>query len=438
MFDTDEETAVGSYSGDLRQSYCNTPLLVSSHVEDFLRHSAAKAIVRKEPEMALPLGFMDGQRKPYEVNNGVAIIQVRGVLEHKTDWYSRWWTGYPAIRKRLDMAMEDHQVRGILFVHHSGGGHVAGNFELNDHIYEARGSKPMWSMVDEYSYSGAYSLASSTDKILVTRTGGVGSIGAVMVLANMAKMLEQAGIGVEVIRSGDRKMKPNAYEAFEQADLDRLQAQIDQAGDLFIESVARNRNIDAGKIRKLQGATFMAEEAIEIGLADGISTFDKALVQFQQELSGSSLASGGQRMSTTEQPNSDAGAQNGITKEQHESAVSNAREEGKTLGAQEENARIMGILSCEEAKGKTATAMSLAQNPGMTADSAKQVLATVPAEAPAAAAADPLTAAMEEAGSPGVSSEEESSEGKELSEADKMAALYDQAHGAPKTPTKRH
>ena len=47
----------------------------------------------------------------------------------------------------------------------------------------------------------------------------------------------------------------------------------------------------------------------------------------------------------------------------------------------DENARIMGILNCEEAKGRDSTARALAETPGMTVDAARRILATAPQSA---------------------------------------------------------
>ena len=46
-----------------------------------------------------------------------------------------------------------------------------------------------------------------------------------------------------------------------------------------------------------------------------------------------------------------------------------------------ENSRIMGILNCEEAKGRESQARALAETPGMTVESAQRILAAAPQSA---------------------------------------------------------
>lgn len=48
-----------------------------------------------------------------------------------------------------------------------------------------------------------------------------------------------------------------------------------------------------------------------------------------------------------------------------------------------ENGRIMGILNCEEAKGRESQARALAETPGMTVESAQRILAAAPQSAQA-------------------------------------------------------
>lgn len=48
-----------------------------------------------------------------------------------------------------------------------------------------------------------------------------------------------------------------------------------------------------------------------------------------------------------------------------------------------ENGRIMGILNCEEAKGRESQARVLAETPGMTVESAQRILAAAPQSAQA-------------------------------------------------------
>lgn len=52
-----------------------------------------------------------------------------------------------------------------------------------------------------------------------------------------------------------------------------------------------------------------------------------------------------------------------------------------TAAVAAENSRIMGILNCDEAKGRESQARALAETPGMTVESAQRILAAAPQSA---------------------------------------------------------
>lgn len=406
---------------DLRQRYYNQPLMVSEDIAQYLQANIGVRMRRPTAQgvlAALPVFGVDtdrSARRPYALEDGVALINIKGALEHDSAYYGNAWTGYDAIRARYDMALDDPEVRGIALMINSGGGMVSGNFDLADHIYQHRGDKPTLAIVDEHAYSAAYSLASAADKIVVARTGGVGSIGVLTVHFDLSKMLSDAGIGATIIRAGKHKAKPNMLEALDATTLARVQASIDQTYDLFVATVARNRGLNSDDVRNTEAATFGAEEAIELGLADAIQAPLAALAAFKRELSGS-LTTGATAMSTANSPG--APAQHGqaatytqeqftqeqLTQEQFTQALTTAKTEAKAEGLTEgmeqgataERERIFAIIECEAAQGRAASAAHLAKQPAMTADTAAQILAGLPASpgSVSGAAADVLTAAM--------------------------------------------
>ena len=120
--------------------------------------------------------------RPYKVKDGILHIPVQGVLLNNFTYaFGGWATGYEYIWAAAKRGAEDDNVKGIALVIDSGGGMVAGNFDLNDRLYSLRGGKPLRAYANEHAYSAAYSIASCADNITVARTGGVGSIGVVAV-----------------------------------------------------------------------------------------------------------------------------------------------------------------------------------------------------------------------------------------------------------------
>jgi len=217
-------------------------------------------------------------RAGYEVVAGVAIIEVYGTLVQKLGSLRPWsgMTGYDGIRQNFLMALSDPDVKAIMLDIDSPGGEVAGCFDLVDAIYRARGKKPIWSILNECAYSAAYAIASAADRIIVPRTGGVGSIGVIWMHMDWSKALTGAGFKVTFITYGESKADGHPEIPLSPEALARFQGDIDMMGELFVTTVARNRNISAKAVRDTQAATYLGAAGVSQSLADDVLAPDAA------------------------------------------------------------------------------------------------------------------------------------------------------------------
>ncbi|MEG3347586.1 S49 family peptidase [Novacetimonas sp. GS1] len=206
------------------------------------------------------------------VISDVAVIPVSGVLlpGESPGW---WWSGatfYEDINVAFQQAIDDPSIKVVVLLVDSPGGTVAGCFDLADRIYEGRGAKPIVAIVNESAYSAAYALASSADTIVVPRTGGVGSIGVVGMHVDITGALEQAGIKITTFQFGDQKTDSYPTTTMSEEAAKRFQADIDAMGELFVATVARNRDIPADRVRATQAGTFLGQTGVDAGLADTV------------------------------------------------------------------------------------------------------------------------------------------------------------------------
>lgn len=224
--------------------------------------------------------------QPYQVIEGVAIIPVTGTLVQKLGTLRPYsgMTGYDGIRANLSMALEDEAVRAIALDIESPGGEVAGCFDLVDAIYEIRGEKPIWAVLSEYAYSAGFALASAADRIIVPRTGGTGSVGVICMHVDFSQALSENGINVTLIQYGARKADGQEVIPLSKEALARFQADVDTMGELFVETVARNRGLKASRVRATQAATYLGADGVGIGFADAVMAPDAAFRALLQEL----------------------------------------------------------------------------------------------------------------------------------------------------------
>ena len=317
------------------------------------------------------------QSKPFAFSNGIAIIPVHGSLINRFGYSWGFVTGYNFIRQQTAMAGQDPDVLGIVFDHNSFGGEAAGCFECAADIKPLAAGKPTIALVDSNSYSASYAMAAGADQIVVTPSGGVGSIGVVAMHVSYEKLLDEAGIKVTFINAGDHKVDGNPYQDLPAEVKADIQKSIDTSYKAFVAHVATGRDMDEKDVRATEARTYRAEDALSLGLIDAIATPQQAMQAFLGELTGSNPQRSKKEDAMSE--GTKPGATNQATPEQ----LAQAQADGRTA----ERARVSGIQSCDEAKGRTALASHLAFNTSMSVDEAKAILAAAPAEATTATAA---------------------------------------------------
>ncbi|WP_419198853.1 S49 family peptidase [Wolbachia endosymbiont of Rhagoletis cingulata] len=206
-------------------------------------------------------------------NSESGIIPIHGILTKKSEAFDDvlGMTSYEKIREEIEEALIDEEVETIILDIDSPGGEVNGLFDLSDFIYEARTLKKIVAIANDDAYSAAYAIASSAEKVYVSRTSGVGSIGVIASHIDQSAFDEKQGIKYTTVYAGNRKNDLNPHEPITSESLESLQGEVDRLYEMFVELVARNRNLSTGKIKSTEAGLYFGEKAIEIGLADGMT-----------------------------------------------------------------------------------------------------------------------------------------------------------------------
>ncbi|WP_127110219.1 S49 family peptidase [Pararhodobacter zhoushanensis] len=223
---------------------------------------------------------------PFPVVNGIAVIEISGVLIHRGGWIgnSSGQTSYEGIAAQIEAAASDPSVRAVALEIDSFGGEVAGVFDLADRIRALRRAKPVWAFVAEHAFSAGYALASQADRIVLPRTGAVGSIGVVVMHADLSGQLDQEGARVTLIHSGRHKVDGNPYAPLPEAVRDDIQREIDVLRFLFAETVAAGRTgrLSQDAAMATEAATYRGADAVAAGLADEVTDLARGFAAFRQ------------------------------------------------------------------------------------------------------------------------------------------------------------
>ncbi len=234
-----------------------------------------------------PLIFLDDDdpmptsRKPYSVNQGVAVVPISGTLANKLYGFDALSGGqtYQGVYRMAEQAAQDKDVKAILFDINSPGGTVAGCFDVADKLFRLRkeSGKPMVALSNESMYSGAYALGSAIGDVRVNRTSGVGSVGVIMGHVDVSRSDEMRGIKYTYITAGKFKAEGNPHEPLSKETFERFREAGMRTYDLFCSSVASYRNMDEKKVRATEADCFDGSDAVSSGLADKVSTYDEVV-----------------------------------------------------------------------------------------------------------------------------------------------------------------
>lgn len=267
-----------------------TPLLVHRAKLDVILAVLGERLNLQAPVAEL---VMPPPRSTHAGAPGIAVIPVLGTLVKRTAGLNAasGLTSYTEVGVMIETALADPQVAGILLDIDSPGGEAAGSFELARQIREATKTKPVWAVANDSAFSAAYAIAAAADRLIVTETGGVGSIGVIALHVDQSVRDANEGYRFTAVTAGNRKNDFSPHEPLTDTARAELQAEVDRLYGLFVDHVAAMRGIDARVIRATEAGLFFGANAIPAGLADAVGTLDAALADLSLFLSSRSRTS---------------------------------------------------------------------------------------------------------------------------------------------------
>ena len=223
----------------------------------------------------------DGSREfaPYAMYGDIAVITAEGSLVQKMSAMDpvSGMQGYDGLAAKFEAANADKAVKGIMLEMDSGGGEVAGAFALADKI--RANAKPVWAHANETAASAMYALGSQAQKLIVTDSSAVGSIGVLMAHTDVSKALADSGRVVTLVYSGAHKVDGNPYASLPDDVHQRMQAEIDKIRGRFAGVVAKGRGdrMSIAQALATEARMYTGQDAVDVGLADQIASFDEAV-----------------------------------------------------------------------------------------------------------------------------------------------------------------
>src|ERR1700733_133763 len=175
---------------------------------------------------------------------------------------------------------DDSSIKAIILHVNSPGGGVAASEEIYREVKRLRSEKKKRVVVsiETVVASGAYYVASASDKIYADSGSIVGSIGVIAEWMNYGDLLKWAKLKNVVIKTGEFKDTGNPARDLTPAEQAYMQDLIDNMFGQFVKAVSVGRGMKYDDVKSIaNGKVWTGEQAASMKLIDGVGDFETAV-----------------------------------------------------------------------------------------------------------------------------------------------------------------
>ena len=190
------------------------------------------------------------------------------------------------VKDALKKAEDDEHVKAVILRINSPGGTVTASDIIYHELaaFKERTKRPVIASILDLGTSGAYYVAQAADRIIAHPTAVTGSIGVIMVQANIAGLLDKIGVQTTEIKSAEKKFMGSPFRPLTPEERKIFQGVIDSMYQQFLSVVAKGRpNLpQAELLAAADGRIYTAEQAKTLGLIDEIGYLSDAVAAAKQ------------------------------------------------------------------------------------------------------------------------------------------------------------
>jgi len=217
---------------------------------------------------------MDWRSTGEEAAGGIhtALVRLNGLIGPGTD------ASAERINSSLRAAFKDSSTKAVVLEINSPGGSPVQAQNIYDEIRRLRKKYPripIYAVVEDICASGGYYVAAAADRIYVTRSSIVGSVGVRMDGFGVTGLMKKLGVERRLLTAGKNKGFLDPFLPEDAKQKSYAQAMLDQIHQQFIDDVRQGR----GKRLKetpdmFSGLIWTGQQSVALGLADGYGTLN--------------------------------------------------------------------------------------------------------------------------------------------------------------------
>ena len=173
---------------------------------------------------------------------------------------------------------ENDQVKAVVVRVNSPGGSATASDIILREIQLIQDKKPVIISMGNIAASGGYWIATGGEHIFAQPNTITGSIGVFGLLFNIQEIANNNGISWDVIKTANLANLGTTTRPKTDQELAIYQASVNRVYNLFIEKVAKSRNISQEKVASIaQGRVWSGEQAKTVGLVDSFGGLNAAI-----------------------------------------------------------------------------------------------------------------------------------------------------------------
>ncbi|MCB8961243.1 MAG: signal peptide peptidase SppA [Ardenticatenales bacterium] len=210
--------------------------------------------------------------------DAVAIVRIEGTITASDNPDDLAGAASARVIADLEAAAADDTVKAIVLRIDSPGGSVTGSAQIYDAIVAI--DKPVVVSMASLAASGGYYVSAPADYIIARADSWTGSLGVIMTVYNVEGLIEEVGIDVQNITSGENKALGSYWDELTPEQEAILQALVDEAYQEFVRIIAEGRGLSEDEVRLLaDGRIYSGRQALANGLVDELGNFDAAIAK---------------------------------------------------------------------------------------------------------------------------------------------------------------
>jgi protease-4 len=217
---------------------------------------------------------VDWRDKTAEAVSGshTALVELSGLIAPGTD------SSAEKINSSLRAAFKDSNTKGVILRINSPGGSPVQAQNIYDEIRRLRRKYPhipLYAVVEDICASGGYYVAAAADKIYVTRSSIVGSVGVRMDGFGFTGLMQKLGVERRLLTAGKNKGFLDPFLPDDEKQKEYAQAMLDQIHQQFIDDVRQGRGKRLKETPEMfSGLIWTGQQSVALGLADGYGTLN--------------------------------------------------------------------------------------------------------------------------------------------------------------------